>query len=248
MRKGNCSNLLDGSPESFYWLGFLLADGHFSKNTRIKISIGRKDRDHLEKLALFLNTSIKDTESKLGDKHYEQCSLSIMHGEVVRHVTDRYKIQPNKTKNPPNLDSMDDISIFACSIGFLDGDGSIGFQSGRSDCIVRIKCHSSWSSVLKKMYPCFSHGITSDGYARCSLSNSVVIKDIKRRCIELGLPVLNRKWDKVDLELVGRTEMSGIRKKDIHYLLEQNCSIVEICKRLNLKYSTVYMIIKRNKL
>lgn len=248
MKKGNCSRLLDDTLVSFYWLGFLLADGHFSSKNRITVSLSIKDLEHLRKLADFLDTEVKYATVKLQDREHDQCKISVMHTSVIEKLKKKYNIQSNKTENPPNLESLSEEQLFACSIGFLDGDGSIGYQYQRKDCIIRIKCHSSWSNVLKNMYPSFSHSITTDGYAGSNLSNSIIIKDIKRKCIKLGLPTLNRKWDKIDLKLVGRTEISEDRKKNIHELLKQDYSILEICKILNLKYSTVYMIIKRNKL
>src|SRR4051812_23073916 len=40
------SPLLSGSVESAYWLGFLLADGHFNKKNGLRLSISNNDKNH----------------------------------------------------------------------------------------------------------------------------------------------------------------------------------------------------------
>ena len=48
--------------------------------------------------------------------------------------------------------------------------------------------------------------IDNSGYARIIFSNSVIIKYLKRFAIMYKLPVLQRKWDRVDLNYVGKLE------------------------------------------
>ncbi|KKK80632.1 hypothetical protein LCGC14_2821530, partial [marine sediment metagenome] len=48
------SGLLIDTPISFYWIGFLLADGHFSKRHRVKLVLADKDIEHLNKFKQFV--------------------------------------------------------------------------------------------------------------------------------------------------------------------------------------------------
>lgn len=46
------------SPEESYWLGFLVGDGTIYENRyRLKLSLGRKDKKHVERFAMFLGHS-----------------------------------------------------------------------------------------------------------------------------------------------------------------------------------------------
>ena len=46
--------LLENSTESFYWLGFIFADGWFDfKRNTIGVMLSENDREHLNKLCNF---------------------------------------------------------------------------------------------------------------------------------------------------------------------------------------------------
>lgn len=44
------------SPQTIYWVGFIIADGSFYKN-RFELSLSAKDKEHLEKFASYINYS-----------------------------------------------------------------------------------------------------------------------------------------------------------------------------------------------
>lgn len=46
--------LLENSPEAYYWLGFLFADGHFTQSNRLVLSVSIKDKVHLERFIKFI--------------------------------------------------------------------------------------------------------------------------------------------------------------------------------------------------
>ena len=50
--------LLEEKNEIYYWLGFLMADGHFSKLNDIKLAVSAKDLNHLEKFGKLINANI----------------------------------------------------------------------------------------------------------------------------------------------------------------------------------------------
>lgn len=242
MRNGNCVNLLSKSHESFYWLGFLFADAHFSNSNRLNIAIHNKDIDHLIKLSNFLG-GVKVSKVK----NHDHSKISIMHSDVIKNLCEEYSISSNKTEFPVNLSKLSLVELFCIFVGFIDGDGSIGFQYKRKDIIIRIQCHSSWIENLKLMYPQAKIKINKQGYSLMTISNSSHIKEIKRRAIELNLPILSRKWDKIDLDFVSKYEKAKINHEKIEKLLEEGKSILDISKILSIKYTTIYMSIKRKK-
>ena len=48
--KNNIKILLEENLESYYWIGFILADGHIDGNKRLQITLKSIDYEHLKKL------------------------------------------------------------------------------------------------------------------------------------------------------------------------------------------------------
>src|SRR5690606_7825362 len=58
MRHNKLKNLLNNTDESFYWLGFIMADGYIAKDkSRLEITLCEKDLNHLEKFNKFINNN-----------------------------------------------------------------------------------------------------------------------------------------------------------------------------------------------
>ncbi len=190
-RVGDCSFLLENSYESFYWLGFLLADGHFSKKRRLVLCLAPLDEEHVKKLAKKLNCKFKY------NKHL-QPELSVMHTGIIGQLCDKYSIEQNKTCNPPNLSTITGANLTALSIGFIDGDGCIKYQHKRKDVIIQIKCHSSWLENLQYMFG-KSHIEKYSGYAISYIGKIDKLKELKKFVVDNHLPILTRKWDKIIL-------------------------------------------------
>jgi len=189
--KNKCENLLNESLESYYWLGFLMADGHFEpRSYNISISIHNKDKSHLIKLQNFLEVeSIRDFTKQ------NQVNIAFGGKIVVSKILKKYAIKSNKTINPPNLHSIIGDNLKAFNIGFIDGDGCITYQTGRKDSRITIRVHANWLENLKYM---FNRGkIGNDGYAKLCIGKYSEIIDYKNFIILNNLPHLNRKWDKV---------------------------------------------------
>lgn len=68
--KNNASVLASKTPEAYYWLGFLFADGHFNhKSQRLQIRLCAKDILHLYKLAKFIEFEGEVRTYKVKDKN-----------------------------------------------------------------------------------------------------------------------------------------------------------------------------------
>lgn len=210
-RKSAVENLLSGSLESFYWMGFILADGHIGKNVRLVVSLSKKDESHLTKLANFINTEMREGISKIESKEYARITISCQNIDVVPIIAEIYDINSNKTENPPDFYNyvFTDEQMLSLIIGFIDGDGNINKLHERNDVNLRIKCHSSWLSnihyIEELIYTYFGFDlkeppitkINNEGYAQLVISNNKIIKNIKQFALDRELPIMQRKWDRV---------------------------------------------------
>lgn len=146
-------------------------------------------------------------------------------------------------------------NLFLCFIvGFIDGDGCIATQTNRRDCAITIKKHSNWleslnyiikrASLISKAR-CSEAKLNKTGYALAVLSNSITVRLLKTTALRNELPVLTRKWDKVDENFVSREETGILRRKLILEMIEEGKTNSEICSILNLRPSTVSTTARR---
>lgn len=144
--KGNyyCNNKFfnDESPESFYLAGFIAADGsvQYRKYSKIlKITLSKKDINHLEKIKKILDSNhpikeYKVKKSKLVNSENESVELQIANKDIVDDLK-KFNIIPNKTKvyeMPEWILSHKFLNHFMR--GYFDGDGTItycGLAKGR---------------------------------------------------------------------------------------------------------------------
>ena len=242
IRKHKLQNLLDKSLESYYWLGFLLADGHFSKNDRLVVKLQQTDKDHLEKLKTFLG--VGKVTIRLSKFNHRIAQYSIMDVATIRVLKERFEIVSNKTVHPPNLSNLTPEELFAVSIGFIDGDGSIQFQTGRTDVQLSVKCHANWRETLEYIFKTPVR-INNAGYAYFCIADNTKLRELKNNAIQLNLPILRRKWDKIDLNRESRLEIAKRRLAQIKVLLHQGIKLSEIARQLDLKYTTAWQLLNR---
>lgn len=247
-RKCDLTPLLTKNYESLYWIGFLAADGHFSKLNRLTVCSAFKDRAHLLELSKYVSCGIIDYK-----KH---SSLSCKHSSVVKKLKIIYSISNRKTYEPIKLPKMSINCFIAFVIGFIDGDGRLGRQyGGRKDCIIGLKMHKSWIEFLDKLSsrlslicktPLVFTKVNKQGYALLNIANSIVCKYLKRKTIEFRLPVLERKWGRIDLTYVSRIEKNLNDMKVVKKLLNKGLSVKCISKRTKIRDSTIYQMIRVN--
>ena len=204
----NLSVLLEDTPESYYWIGFLLADGHFSEK-RIVVGLGEHDKDHLEKFAKYINYGGKLRIVKR--EPHNGVYLAAMDTEVVEKLREKFDIKSNKTYNPPKTLSWVPEDLFLCLLaGIIDGDGCITNFHKRKDVFLRIKQHSSWLPILNEIGKFLGKEkqvkVDRNGYAELLITGYPFIRDLKKRLMAYNLPLLPRKWDKIDLDFKTKYE------------------------------------------
>jgi len=213
-----CDFLLKDDQESFYWTGFILADGSISDN-RLRITLSIKDKEHLVKLGNKINVKITEYNYTTNYGNGKFCKLSCMDFNYLKQYTDKFNINNNKTYNPPDYYNFEDRLMLSMFIGLIDGDGCIKNQTGRKDCVISIKCHASWLNFYTEFHKFLDRyfGLKSKppkimncGYMLWTMADYRIVKGLKKFVIENNLPVLSRKWNIIDLNRVPKTERSRI--------------------------------------
>lgn len=226
-RCANLQKLLLDTPEAFYWIGFLLADGSFLDG-RLSLALKKSDSDQVHKFGDYVEYTGSYGKSETTE------SVKCKDIDTVSKICSKFDIKPSKTYNPPlSILNFDKTLVVALIAGFIDGDGNISNQSGRKDFKLRIKNHSSWLHILREInsviYPkknvC---KLNSQGYAELQITNTASLQEFKKSVMALDLPLMVRKWEVIDLEYVSKLTKaeetknkvrelfaSGIKKKDI---------------------------------
>jgi hypothetical protein len=250
LRDSKMEILLKNELETFYWIGFILADGHINDKIRLALTLSCKDIEHLIKFSKYIecdNIQIDDIK----------CTITLQNKEVCPVICDKFDIKSDKTYDPPNfkLFKFDKELIFSLIIGFIDGDGCIGKVYKRKDCNLRIHLHNSWINNLifieNFIYQYFEVSknktlskISNDGYSLLSISNSEVLNRIKKECIRLKLPIMYRKWNNIDENRNSRNILFKEIKSEILKLYKDGISPKDIIKKLNLNKGVVYKHIR----
>jgi len=238
------SILLKEKHESYYWLGFLFADGTFAKNNQVAVSASVKDKDQIEKFAKFINYTgtyryyiRKEEDAVFGNG--EMVSISSGDSVIVPQLKEKFNISNRKTYEPCNLQNIPKDLLISLIIGFIDGDGWIGLKTSRPYCEIHIKIHSCWLENLQFMANSIAEllnlkpniaRINKEGYAVVKFSSYKIAQGLKRYAIEnkFNSSILSRKWDKVDLNYMSQYDINILKKNKIDEYLVEGKSIQEI--------------------
>lgn len=209
-KKYRANKLLDGSLQSYYWHGFIMADGHISNRNSLKITLSNKDHIHLCRLCEFLdipNDIIKIKEINTSYGITTTSELLVSDVDTCNKLRVMYNVGNNKTTLPPDITHLllHDDKVLAFFIGFFDGDGCFDIRKNVASGM-KIECHENWFSVLeifsiilKQILDIESSlKFSSRGYAILRVSRYRSYQKLKIFGIEKQLPVLRRKWVNVD--------------------------------------------------
>lgn len=238
LNRKNCDieKLMDESLDSYYWLGFIMADGHFSKTNQIQINLNIEDLDHLKKFSHFINYN----------KELKKPNIRVCFTPIKEWLVNKLNIKNNKTYYPCSLDNMNGDKLFSFVIGFIDGDGFINKKG-----YISIKCHSSWLNNLDVMVkfitgkPQSNVKINSENLALVTITQYDIIKNIKNKIIELNLPVLKRKWDRVNDKNMSK-QLKREKLDEICFEnFNNNMMPKELVKLVDISSSFIYYSYKR---
>lgn len=150
-RKGSLEPLFSETLESFYWLGYLAADGYVARLGHLMFSQSEKDKDSVYQFATYVGSNVYIYESKSGYVKtprlvYRVNVCDLILGPKLRKM---WGLSDTQTKTYSSI-TFDFIKTkeqaMAFLIGFFDGDGY------RREVISgKIEVHASWFSFLSKL-------------------------------------------------------------------------------------------------
>lgn len=107
------------TEDKAYWLGFIMADGytlHTKKQKRLRIALGEKDKDHLNKFLFAIDSDIPINYD--GNNPYVDVNSTKMCDDLSK-----YGIVPNKSAKE-TLPDLPEHLVHHFIRGLFDGDGS----------------------------------------------------------------------------------------------------------------------------
>ena len=219
--------ILEDTPVSSYWLGFILADGSFpkhkSKIRHFSFWLSKKDEITVRKFASFLGISNIREQPKQNAIGFTANDI-----KTIRELYKKIGLSEDKPKTycpPTNLRLLSPLCFFSLIIGYIDGDGCITNVSKTDRTRMAVVAHKSWTKIFDSfdtfLYSYFKilrmsnadPVIDSNGYALWAIRDNELLKSIKKEIIRLELPVMSRKWDKIDLDLVTKKDVINHRKR-----------------------------------
>jgi hypothetical protein len=238
--------LLSEELESYYWAGFLIADG--THNCGIRIALSLKDIEHLQKLADYVDRKNPINTYNIKNSSHSFCYIDLGNKDFGLEYTKKFGWKKRKTYNPPEIDKIpiDKDKFLSWFIGFIDADGCIQYQTGRKDFKISIHLHSSWLEIIKhinnRLNELFDYtkikqpSILKTGFLRYDIACIRTIKDLKNFSISKNLPMMERKWNKVDLNYLHKYEKREILYNNIVRLRKQGYSLKNTAMELGITY------------
>lgn len=221
----DCSVLLSETPEAYYWAGFILADGHISNRNELSITLSAKDKDHLIKFSEYISFPKVIKLKNYGKVCYEQVRLAVTDRFYIKEFKEKFDIKRDKTYYPPDLSWIKNKNLFLSLLcGYIDGDGTI---SSRKSSTIQFHVHSSWmpffTLVNEKLFEYYNINATmpcigKDGYTRFSICNFQLVKNIYIDILELNIPFLKRKWNRINVNY----ETKKMRSEKIMNFIKNN--------------------------
>lgn len=220
-----------------YWIGFLLADGHISKQNIINVNLNLKDKEYFEQIEKHLNIKLTPYYvDKLNAIRY-----SLYDKQTILELKKIFNWKTNKTKDVPNIPYLDNNQIFSLIIGFVDGDGTIS-KNGNS---LVIACDKSWKDILEYFYKILTNeekefDLRSNNCAQIRITKIKVLEEIKNKALLLNLPIMKRKWNRIIDNRILKSDKYLIVKD----LLNNNKSVNDIINNTGFSKSLIYKVKK----
>jgi hypothetical protein len=157
------------TQESCYWAGFLAADGCIDINNTVRIELGGKDKEHVQKFKDFCGSehTISHNQTKNSYK------VGFCSPAITSDLYYKYAVTINKTHELilPLLPQLEDYKHYLR--GFYDGDGCITeFFNNRPTATYRVFLTSGTLAFLEELLELLKHNnITTGGSIQKKAAN-----------------------------------------------------------------------------
>ena len=191
------------SLETFYWIGFILADGSFYNN-RFEFGLKEEDTNVLEAFAKYIDFkgTIKHKDSTKSSR------IQFNNKPSIERFMKEYGFNYDKTYNPCFFESFKNYSkeqITSLLIGIIDGDGNIQENGSTYANTITITAHKLWKSFYESLLTYLEiplHILEKED------DNCITIRICRREyCIALKQFIINnnlfyfsRKWNIIKLK------------------------------------------------
>lgn len=202
IRKGKIDKLFNKSFESFYWLGLIVTDGYISDTGELKVELVVTDYDYLSGLSKFLESNILKFPVYKSTKPNGKgtCRVKIKDIDNGQYLRKLLGIENKKTYNPINLDFITNrLELVSFLGGYIDGDGTISINGD-----LKIDAHKNYDTFLNNFGELLIKNEIINSFKITKYEDMVRIgfsrkdtRTIKKMLIDLNLPIMKRKWDRV---------------------------------------------------
>lgn len=212
-----------------------------------------KDAEHIQKLGNLIGAigrhrqRINDYSKRLCN-HYEMCCRDVFYGKKLFHLLQLHL--GSKTYRPPNLEWLNsDDKFLSFFLGFCDGDGCIAKNKYAH---LKIEIHLNWLNTLKEFQSRLrSLGIKSSvttssrGFALMRITKVYHVAALKKFGIKNHLPIMARKWDSLDENIILRRDIFKTKLPEIKALLSTGVSNKQACAIMNMGQASWYINLKK---
>lgn len=202
VRKNSLDRLIDEeSIESFYWIGFIIADGSLHSGSKFEFGLAEKDKNVLDEFAKFINLN-GEIVYRESTKSYR---IAFSNSKSIPNFMSKYGFNFKKTYNPTNFDVFKIYSkelLISLLIGIIDGDGNIENNGSSGAFAIHIKSHNSWQLFYENFLdyleiPYTINNINNTNTIRINIFRREYILTLNNFINNNNLFHLNRKWDKI---------------------------------------------------
>lgn len=204
VRDNSLDKLIDNkSLETFYWIGFILADGSFYNN-RFEFGLKEDDINVLEAFAKYI-----DFKGNIKHKDITKSNrIQFNNKPSVEKFMKEYGFNYDKTYNPCSFEFFKSYSkeqITSLLIGIIDGDGNIQENGSIYSNQINITAHKLWKNFYEDLLTYLEIPLH---ISEIENNNCITIRICKREyCIALKQFIINnhlfyfsRKWDIIKLK------------------------------------------------
>lgn len=254
------------SEKSFYWAGFMAADGNISKQNDLLISVAEKDKEHLFKFKSDIKTDSpvrQHQKEKIINICGQKESLSTNQYKIrfrsakIANDLKRFNIVPNKTKVYSLPDWLLQHNLFKHFIrGYFDGDGwyskskiSKGFRMSFGLCGNKsvLELIRNYLNRTLNLTSVGSLHIRKNGLSIISYANQHDVLTISNYLYGSALIYLDRKYNLSKQAKISdkQTIILNIDENKLRYLYDNLRSGKLVAKELGCSNGAIYKYLKK---